>query len=57
MVRDALRTSQKTVQGGDEITPQDVERAIFKGAVKNVFGNDPLAKLLVKVIANGAYVY
>jgi hypothetical protein len=29
----------------------------MKGAVENVFGDDALAKLLVKVIANGDYVY
>lgn len=57
LIRKRVKESCAEVQGGDEITKQDIERALYEGVVRQAFGEDALAKLLVKVLANGDFVY
>jgi len=57
LLSEATKNAQDAVSGGDTITAQDLERAIYKEAVLPAGGEDPLGKLLAKVIAHGDYVY
>jgi hypothetical protein len=56
LIREAFKASQG-VEGFENIRDRDLEEAIYKTLVQPVWGDDPMGKLLAKVIAHGDYVY